>query len=68
MHLRVSPVWIICNNNEDRMFQLLLVSIHGLKEVLFLKVGGAIQCLILQMVSSPYVDTYKLTGFPQDCL
>ena len=60
--LRVSPLWIIRHNNKDRMFQLLLVSVHGLYEVLLLQVGRSIQSLILKVVSSPYVDAHKLAG------
>ena len=63
MYLGMGPLWIICNNYEDRVLQVLLEDIHGLQEVLLLQVVGTIQLLILQVVSSSDMDTHKLTRF-----
>ena len=68
MYLSVSPLWIISNNYEDWVFQVFIVHIHGLQEVLLLQVFCPIQLLIFQVISSPNVNTHKLTRFCQDFL
>ena len=63
MHLLEGPLRVIGDEDEDRMLQSLLVHIHGLEEVLLLQIWDSIQGFILQVITSSYVHTHKLTGF-----
>ena len=68
MNLSVSPLWIIRNNYEDRVLQVFFVDIHSLQEVLLLQVFCTVKFLILQVVSSSYMNTHQLTGLLGDFL